>query len=67
MVYWQLFLSFFKIGLFSYGGGFAMIPLITEELVEKKQWLEQEKLLEIIAVAQALPGSLSINLSVLVG
>jgi chromate transporter len=59
--------GFTKMGFMTFGGGFAMIPLITEELVEKKHWLDQEKLLEIIAVAQALPGSLSINISVLVG
>ncbi|HHY75932.1 MAG TPA: chromate transporter [Firmicutes bacterium] len=63
----EIVVAFTKMGFMTLGGGFAMIPLITEELVEKKQWLEQEKLLEIIAVAQALPGSLSINLSVLVG
>lgn len=58
---------FAKTGFATFGGGFAMIPLITEELVEKKHWLDQGKLLEVFAVAQALPGSLSINVAVLVG
>jgi chromate transporter len=58
---------FAKTGFVTFGGGFAMIPMITEELVEEKHWLDQGKLLEILAVAQALPGSLSINISVLVG
>jgi len=63
----EIIVAFTKMGFMTFGGGFAMIPLISEELVEKKQWLDQEKLLETIAVAQALPGSLSINISVLVG
>jgi chromate transporter len=58
---------FIKMGFMTFGGGFAMLPLITEELVDRRQWISQGRLLEILAVAQALPGSLSINISILVG
>lgn len=59
--------EFFKMGLVAFGGGFAMIPMIQEGLIDEKKWLEQDKLVEVLAVAQSLPGSLSINTSIFIG
>lgn len=63
----QLFSGFFKIGLFSFGGGYAMIPLIQREIVEKKKWLTQEDMLEIIAIAESSPGPIAINAATFTG
>ena len=63
----QLFLTFFKIGLFTFGGGYAMIANIKEEIVEKKNWLNEDELTEIIAVAESTPGPIAINLATYVG
>jgi len=66
-LYWQLFLSFAKIGAFTLGGGYAMLPLIRKEVVEKKQWISTADFLDMIAIAQSLPGVLAVNISILVG
>lgn len=66
-IYWQLFISFFKIGAFTFGGGWAMISLIEKEIVDKKKWIEREEFLDLLAVAQSLPGILAVNISVAVG
>lgn len=66
-VYWKLFTSFFKIGGFTFGGGWAMISLIEKEVVEKQGWLTKEDFLDNLAVAQSLPGILAVNISVAVG
>lgn len=63
----NLFLSFLKIGAFTFGGGYAMIPLIEEELVVKKQLLSQDDFLNYIAIAQSFPGAIAVNLSLLLG
>lgn len=63
----QLFGSFFKIGAFTFGGGWAMISLIEREIVDKRQWLERAEFLDLLAVAQSLPGILAVNISVVVG
>jgi len=63
----ELFKVFFKIGLFTFGGGFAMIPLIEEELVVKKKWIKSDEIINIFAVAQSIPGAIAINTSTLVG
>lgn len=63
----QLFVTFFKIGLFTFGGGWAMISIIKREIVDKHQWLENEDFLDLLAVAQSLPGILAVNISVAVG
>ncbi len=63
----QLFLSFFKIGAFTFGGGWAMISIIEKEIVDKFHWLEREEFLDLLAVAQSLPGILAVNISVAVG
>lgn len=63
----QLFLSFFKIGAFTFGGGWAMISLIEKEVVDKFHWIEREEFLDLIAVSQSLPGILAVNIAVAVG
>ena len=64
---WQLFWSFFKIGTFTLGGGYAMIPLMEKELVDKHQWLSREEFLDIIALAQTMPGIFATNMAVHIG
>lgn len=66
-LYIQLFLSFFKIGAFTFGGGWAMISIIEKEIVDRKGWIEREEFLDLLAVAQSLPGILAVNISVAVG
>ncbi len=63
----ELFLTFFKIGLFTFGGGYAMIAQIKETAVQQKQWLSDEELLEVIAIAESTPGPIAINLATYVG
>ena len=63
----QLFLSFFKNGAFTFGGGWAMISIIEKEIVDKRHWIEREEFLDLLAVAQSLPGILAVNISVAVG
>jgi len=62
-----LFLTFFKIGAFTFGGGYAMIPLIQREAVEKQKWVSDEDILEIIAIAESTPGPIAINAATFVG
>ncbi len=64
---WALFCAFFKIGAFTFGGGYAMIPLIQKETVEKKKWITDEDILEIIAIAESTPGPIAINSATFVG
>jgi chromate transporter len=63
----KLFLTFFKIGLFTFGGGYAMISQIKENVVEKNKWLTDDELVEIIAIAEATPGPIAINMATFVG
>lgn len=63
----QLFLSFFKIGAFTFGGGWAMLSIIEKEIVDKFHWIEREEFLDLLAVAQSLPGILAVNVAVAVG
>lgn len=63
----QLFGTFLKIGAFSFGGGYAMIPLIEREIVEKKHWISQEEMLEVVAIAESTPGPIAINAATFVG
>lgn len=64
---WKLFTTFFKIGAFTFGGGYAMIPLIQKEAVEKNDWVTDEDILEIIAIAESTPGPIAINSATFVG
>lgn len=63
----KLFITFFKIGAFTFGGGYAMIPLIQKETVEKNKWVTDEDILEIVAIAEATPGPIAINASTFIG
>lgn len=66
-IYLQLFTTFFKIGAFTFGGGWAMLSLIEKEIVDKRGWIDRTEYLDLIAVAQSLPGILAVNVSVAVG
>ena len=63
----SIFWVFFRIGAFTFGGGYAMIPLIQKETVEKKKWITDDDILEIIAIAESTPGPIAINSSTFVG
>ena len=65
--YWELFLVFFKIGAFTFGGGYAMIPLIRNEVVKKKKWLDDKEFIDMMALAQSAPGPISLNTAIFVG
>lgn len=64
---WPLFATFFKIGAFTFGGGWAMISIIKREIVEKHRWIDEAGFLDLLAVAQSLPGILAVNIAVAVG
>ena len=64
---WQIFLTFFKIGAFTFGGGYAMIPLIQKEVVENKKWITDQDILDIVAIAESTPGPFAINLATFIG
>lgn len=63
----SLFLTFFKIGLFTFGGGYAMISQIKETIVEKKGWIDEEELMQMITVAESTPGPIAINMATYIG
>ena len=63
----ELFTTFLRIGLFTIGGGYAMIPLIEEQVVRRKHWATQEELVDLIAVAQSCPGIFAVNISIFIG
>ena len=63
----KLFITFFKIGLFTIGGGYAMIPLIERDVVERNRWVSKEEFLDLLAVAQAAPGVFAVNISIFIG
>ena len=65
--YLELFWSFFKIGSFTLGGGFAMIPLMEKELVQQKQWLSKEEFLDLLSLSQAMPGVFAVNMATSIG
>lgn len=62
-----LFWSFFKIGLFTFGGGYAMIPLIRREVIDRRNWIAERDFLDLLTLAQSAPGPISLNTSVFVG
>ncbi len=67
MILLKLFLSFFKIGAFTFGGGYAMIPLIQKEVITNQQWLSTREFIDIIAVAEMTPGPIAINSATFLG
>lgn len=66
-IYWKLFASTFQLSAFTFGGGFVIIPLMRKKFVEKLNWLEEEEMLDITAIAQSAPGAIAVNASILVG
>jgi len=66
-MYKSLFSTFFKIGMFTLGGGYAMIPIIEAEVVDKHKWVTKEEFLDLIAISQSCPGVFAINISIFIG
>lgn len=66
-VYWKLFKSSFHLSAFTFGGGYVIIPLMRTKFVEELEWIEEEEMMDLMAIAQSSPGSLAINASILVG
>ena len=66
-LYLELFMTFVKIGSFTFGGGWAMIPVIEREVVDRHKWISREDFMDELAVAQSLPGILAVNIAVLIG
>ena len=66
-IYLKIFTTFAKIGAFTIGGGYAMIPIIQREVVEKNGWIEEKDFLDILAISQSAPGILAVNISIFLG
>lgn len=67
MIYWQLFLSFLQIGLFSFGGGYAAMPLIQDQVVAQHAWLTMTEFTDLITISQMTPGPIAVNSATFVG
>ena len=65
--YCDIFWSFFKVGAFTVGGGYAMIPLMQREIVDKHQWMSEEEFLDEVALSQAMPGVFAVNMATMTG
>ena len=63
-IYLEAFGIFFKIGAFTIGGGYAMVPLIENEIVTKRKWIAQEDFIDLLAISQSAPGILAVNISI---
>lgn len=63
----DIFATFFKIGLFTFGGGYAMLPMIEADVVDKKHWMEKKEFVDMLAIVQSVPGAIAINTSIYVG
>lgn len=66
-IYLEAFGIFFKIGAFTIGGGYAMVPLIENEIVTKRKWLTKEEFVDLLAISQSSPGILAVNISIFIG
>lgn len=64
---WDLFAVFFKIGLFTFGGGYAMLPLLQDELVRRRQWVTDAELMDYYSIGQCTPGIIAINVATFIG
>ncbi|NLT95645.1 MAG: chromate transporter [Clostridia bacterium] len=64
---WEIFITFFKIGAFTFGGGYAMIPLMQHEVCTLKKWVREEDMVDVLVVAQSTPGAIAINSSTFIG
>lgn len=67
MIYWQLFAVFFQIGLFSFGGGYASLPLIEEQIVYNHKWITMSEYMDLVAISGMTPGPIAINASTFIG
>ena len=65
--YLELFVSFFKVGLLTFGGGYAMLPMLQREVVEKRGWITEEQILDCYAIGQCTPGVIAVNTATFVG
>ncbi len=63
----EIYFTFFKIGLFTFGGGMAMLPILSAEVVDKKKWLSEEQVIDFFAMSQGLPGIISTNVAIFIG
>ena len=66
-IYFEAFGIFFKIGAFTIGGGYAMVPLIENEIVTKRKWITQDDFINLLAISQSAPGILAVNISIFIG
>lgn len=66
-MYWKLFSTFFKLGLFTFGGGYAMYPLLQREIVTENQWASETELMDYYAISQVVPGIISVNTANFIG
>lgn len=66
-IYLEAFGIFFKIGAFTIGGGYAMVPLIENEIVTKRNWISKDDFIDLLAIAQSAPGILAVNISIFIG
>lgn len=64
---WKIYASFFKMGAVTFGGGYAMLPILRREIVEKYKWLSEEEIMDFYAISQGLPGIIAVNVSVFIG
>ncbi|MDL2223869.1 chromate transporter [Bacteroidales bacterium OttesenSCG-928-M06] len=64
---WQIFYTFAKIGMFTIGGGYAMLPLIQKEVVDQKKWISQKDFIDMIAISQTVPGVFAVNIAIFAG
>ena len=63
----DIFLSFLKIGAFTFGGGYAMIPIIQHEVINRRKWIAEQEFIDLLTLAQTAPGPISLNTAVFVG
>lgn len=64
---WKLFAAFFRIGLFTFGGGYSMLPMLEHEVVKRHNWVTQEEMLDYFALGQCMPGIIAANVSIFIG
>lgn len=64
---WELFMIFFRIGAFTFGGGYSMLPILQKEIYEKRKWAEVEDIMDYYAIAQCTPGIIAVNTSIFIG
>lgn len=66
-LYFEIFIIFFKIGAFTFGGGVAMLPIIQREIIEKRKWIKEEEFIDIMAISQSIPGVIAVKASFFIG